>query len=289
MLLLTLIAAVLVGYIAGKGAFRTPPQQPRSQIDHPDGSAAGGSAGGSGASGARRKSKAARVLQTPRKSSAAAGLSIAPTDGSTLVSPTPAAAAAAFVHALPTPVASPIQSPEASRAGTPTGSPKGSRRASDAAEAAAAATESAAAAAASAAASNLSAAASASPPSESEAVSDDDESDGGADGEGSRRASRASKRIVIVAKQLPVFTRRDPATGRWTVEWEDNRSFLSGLRTLRSVKHTDMIKLDADETCIHTDSLMRCCCCCCSCALNVRVQESWIGCEMVREILRNCN
>ena len=54
-----------------------------------------------------------------------------------------------------------------------------------------------------------------------------------------------SKRIVIVAKQLPILTRpgpdgkfviEDPLTGDIRLhhqEWEDNRSFLSGLRALR--------------------------------------------------------
>lgn len=54
-----------------------------------------------------------------------------------------------------------------------------------------------------------------------------------------------SHRIVIVAKQLPILTRpnaqgrfvkEDPVTGEISLEnseWEDNRSFLSGLRALR--------------------------------------------------------
>jgi len=46
-------------------------------------------------------------------------------------------------------------------------------------------------------------------------------------------ARRGSRRVVIAAKQLPLITRKDPGTGKWTIEWEDNRNFLSGLKTLR--------------------------------------------------------
>lgn len=41
-----------------------------------------------------------------------------------------------------------------------------------------------------------------------------------------------SKRLIIVAKQLPVITRRT-ANGGWEVEWQDSRSFVSGLKILK--------------------------------------------------------
>jgi hypothetical protein len=47
-----------------------------------------------------------------------------------------------------------------------------------------------------------------------------------------RSSSLEHRRVVIVAKQLPLKTIKD-STGKWTLEWDDSRNFLSGIAKLR--------------------------------------------------------
>jgi trehalose-6-phosphate synthase len=43
----------------------------------------------------------------------------------------------------------------------------------------------------------------------------------------------SKRRVIIVAKQLPVLIRRDPATKKWIIEWDDHRNFIANLKVLK--------------------------------------------------------
>ena len=51
---------------------------------------------------------------------------------------------------------------------------------------------------------------------------------------GSTALSKGQRRVIIVAKQLPITLRKDTVTGEWSCKWDDPRSFLSNLRVLRN-------------------------------------------------------
>jgi len=211
-LLLVLLVAALVGYIVGAGVSKAAAggQRP-SPVELTSHTSAA----------AQRQAGLVRPTPRPRTNTGAAPLtpSVSPLDALPLVPTTPHEKA--FVHALATPpplsrVPSPIPTdaadPHAAAAavalptwppapvpqGPPStdSTPSSSRRGSDISS------------------------------SSATGVSN---STGGS----VSRKHRVSKRVVIVAKQLPLITKKD-AEGKWSVEWEDNRSFLSGLRSLRS-------------------------------------------------------